>query len=228
MNLSATSATLLVSSHPSFRWNSQASDFKSQVKLDREIDVVLAVTLSIFSFYLLITTFTYYVKHSQISLLWTNRICCLSAFLLFFGTCWYQTEIQLQNHTSIFCGVYTIVNVVRSIGNRTLVYIVLWIRLRNFYKTFTKISKARFDSLSYGLLATIVLLSFVQIFTLVSLPSMAGKEGCKSGKPSSFLEIFTPIVFVIFSLFQVSITLFFVFSFNQEYSDRRNVAKNFV
>ena len=208
--MNATASTTIGLTSPTLNFTT------SKTELDRELDVVLAVTLSVFSFYLMSITITYYIKHSQASLLWTNRICCLSAILLFFGTCWYQAEIQLQNRTDLFCQVNTIVNVVRSIGNRTVVYIVLWIRLRNFYRTFTKISKARFDAFSYGLLITIILLSLIQVFTLVGLPNAAGEDGCKSESPTHFLQIFTPFVFVVVSLFQVrKINIADIFSFMQ-------------
>ena len=208
MNATASLTVGLTSASPTLNFTT------SKMELDRELDVVLAVTLSAFSFYLMSVTIVYYIRHSQASLLWTNRICCLSAILLFFGTCWYQAEIQLQNRTDIFCHANTIVNVVRSIGNRTLVYVVLWIRLRNFYRTFAKISKARFDAFSYGLLITIILLSLIQIFTLVGLPNAAGEDGCKSESPTPFLQIFTPFVFVVVSLFQVrKINIADIFSF---------------
>ena len=175
-----------------------------QVVLEREIDLILSILLSILSCYLLVATLTYYFTHSQSNLLWTNRICCCSALLLFFGTVWYQLEIHLTNPIAIFCRANSIVNVVRSLGNRTLIYIVLWIRMRYCYKNFERVGKVKLNVISYGLLIALISLSAIQMATLISTPNNSGERRCKPGTAAPFLKVFTPIVFVTATLFQVS------------------------
>ena len=173
----------------------------------REIDIGMSIPVTVLNFYLVLATWKYYFKHSQDSILWTNRLCFFSALILFTNSCWFQTEIQLQSVSTFFCRAYGIVNLLLSVGTRTLVYTVLWIRQRYFYKAFAlfKVSMAKFNCVSKSLLAGIIIFPILQIGALAALPSYASEVGCKSGPetPSQFLQIATPIVFVLVSLFQV-------------------------
>ena len=192
------SSTITISNAPS-------ADLSTLIFPDREIDIVLSATLCVINLYLVLATFTYCIKHSHDNLKWTNRFCAISALALFFGTCWYQLEIHIKYPSGVFCNVYTIVNVFLSIGNRTLVYVILWVRQRFFYQSFAllKVTQKKFNYLSYTLLVLIISLSVIQVGTLSGIPSTVNEIGCKAGTASPFLKIFTPVVFIIVSLFQV-------------------------
>ena len=173
---------------------------------DRRLDTVLAASLSFISLYLVVATCIYYYKHSSENIKNTNRIINVCAFVLLVETCWFQTEIQLKRQVTVtFCRIYTIVNLLLSIGNKTLVYIVLWIRLSSFYKssTFIGIPKNKFNFLSLSLLVVILLTSLGQIFVLAAFPVHKGKFGCKSGPPSEPLDVITPAAFTVFCFLEV-------------------------
>ena len=175
---------------------------------DRRLDTVLAASLSFISLYLVVATCIYYYKHSSENIKSTNRIINVCAFVLLVETCWFQTEIQLERQVTVtFCRIYTIVNLLLSIGNKTLVYIVLWIRQRLFYKTyaFTGLSKNKFNFLSLSLLVGIVLLSVCQIVVLAIVPMFKGRLGCEFGAAAYPLDVITPAVFILLCLFQVSL-----------------------
>ena len=180
----------------------------SSVAINRTIDIAVAIPLIVIDFYLVLVTYIYCLRHSQNSLKWTNRICAVSAFVLLANAFWKQTEIFMVNITDEFCRTYTTLNLILSIGNRTLVYTVFWIRQRDFYKTFSilNVSMAKFNCVSNSLLAGIIILPILQIGVLSALPSYASEIGCKNGpeKPSKQLLILVPLVSVIVSLFQVS------------------------
>ena len=177
--------------------------------LNRNVFIAVAIPLFVINIYLVVITCIYCVRHPQNNLKWTNRICAISAVVLLANIVWNQTEIFMINLTDEFCRAYTSVYLILSIGNRTLVYAVFWIRQRHFYKTFSvlKVTEAKFNCASNSLLAGIIILPIIQIGAISALPTYASKIGCKLGpeKPPKQLLILVPVASVLVSLFQVSV-----------------------
>ena len=145
------------------------------------------------------------MRYSQTKLKWTNVLCCLSAFAILLESSWFQLEVYFLSSSDLFCSVYLAVNVTLATGNRTIVYIVFWIRQRSFYRatSIVQVSKRKVGLLSNCLLIAIIFFGIIQIVTLSMLPSRASPSGCKSGKSSAFLDVFIPVVFSVITLFQV-------------------------
>jgi len=171
----------------------------------RAAEEAIVIALIVSSVYLSFITTIYYVRYSQTKLKWTNILCCLSAFVLLVETSWFQLEVYFLISSDLFCSIYFAVNVTLATGNRTIVYIVFWIRQRSFYRrpSVVHVSKRKIGLLSNCLLVAIIFFGIIQIVTLSMLPSRASPSGCKSGKSSAFLDVFTPVVFSVITLFQV-------------------------
>ncbi|CAK8684960.1 unnamed protein product [Clavelina lepadiformis] len=184
-------------------WPTQGIPEKSSIS--KRSEFAMAGLLSCFSLYLVGVTVWYNVKHFQKKLKRTNVMCLVSTLLLLFESCWFQLEIQMKDAQDSFCTVYSVTNVFISTINKTIIYVIFWMRQSSFYRTraLSSIGPKKFAILNKSLIAAIIVFAMTQITVLSCIPLYGTDNGCKYGKPTGFLKIFSVAVFTIITLFQI-------------------------
>nr|XP_002128436.1 uncharacterized protein LOC100177193 [Ciona intestinalis] len=175
-------------------------------------DTIAVHTLIVISCYLLIATIIYTVRKKKDKvaphLHRVNALCVVATSLLLFESCWFLVEVYVTG-SATFCTAYSATNVTVGTINRAVIYTILWLRQRAFYrKRPTACATSRtINLLSNALLGGILMFALIQIMTMSSIPILSVKGKCVTGKPSGFLNIFAPIIFFIIALFQVVLLL---------------------
>ena len=180
--------------------NGTASSRTICVKVHLAEEVFLGLVIYI-NVYLFAVAIWYAKKHGKATLKKTNIICCVLALLLLVRSLTLEVRIRTATVSTFFCNFsVTTLNFIYGF-NRTLPYILLWMRQRTIYIKLNKgkTSKLVVQILSWSTLIGIILFEIILTAVLVSTLRMKSTScGCVFENPKKFLRIFNIISPTIF------------------------------
>lgn len=175
--------------------------------ISRPSEEIMVAVLIILSAYLSCASVWYQLKHGQVVLLWTNRLCTISALTLFFQSCWFEIDVHGRNLSKVLCQAYNVITLILLVFNKSIVYLVLWIRQHTFFsnpRTVHNTPKTVFVISGVTLVAIIVLPSLQVVFQLL-LEFDTTPVGCIALVSEAFVSLgfANPVVYMLFTIFQL-------------------------
>ena len=168
------------------------------------VEQSVVAVLYIISLYLSVVSVVYVLKHGRKNLRVANVICCASAVLLFFECCLFEVEEFLPRVSDAFCTAYLVFNALVAVGNRTMIYGVLWMRQRRLYTNkLKKITSCTIQVISISTIIGIVFFALLNVVALSLMPQVEEDNSCVSGKLTKVTKILLPLSFTVSSLFQI-------------------------
>jgi len=177
-----------------------------QIPISEEIFIALVILINL---YLSCVSIWYTVKHGRSTLKITNKLCCVLSVLLLLRSCTLEVRVRTGTLSDSFCNVtVTILNILYGF-NKSIPYVILWIRQRYLYTNV--IQKRRSERttrfLSWCSLIGIILFELILTSVLVAYLDMKSTPmGCVFLNPKKFLAVFnilSPVIFAASTLLQL-------------------------
>ena len=171
-------------------------------------EILLGLVI-LLNFYLTIMTIGYAVKHGKTTLKRTNILCCILTVLLLLRSAALELRVRTGAISDFYCNLSIgLLNIFYG-TNKSLPYVILWIRQRTMYASLLQKKKNKLMIKFTSRCTLVGIVIFHVILTtvlLVYLDKRSTPFGCTFRNPEEFQAIFnilSPAMFAASTLFQI-------------------------